>query len=139
MKFKLIAYTTKDNSIIHCGYIGQYHIQSLCGKYRKTIGGYDYNQLTSVNGIFSYYNGCALTRVIRRLEKIGITLELSCNVPWVYLDSVNGVKVTEKRNANHGYCITFNTVDRRNLNFRKDLFNKIREVKECLKLTVERN
>lgn len=131
MRFKLIAYTTKDNSIIPCGYIGQYHIQSLCGKYRKTISGYDYNQLTnSVNGIISYYNECALTRVIRRLEKIGITLELSCNVPWVYLDSVNGVKVMEKKNARHGYCITYNHGDRGNLAFRKDLFNKIREVLE---------
>jgi hypothetical protein len=130
MKFKLIAYTTKDNSIIPCGYVGQYHIQSLCGKYRKNIRGYEYKyQLTNREGnIISYYNECALTRVVRRLEKIGISIELSCNVPWVYLDSINGVKVAEKKNARHGYCITYNTVDRRNLNFRKDLFNKIREI-----------
>ena len=130
MKFKLAAYTTIDNSIIPCGYIGQYHIQSLCGKYRKVISGYAYNyQLLKREGnIISYHNECALTRVVRRLSKIGVNIELGCNVPWVYLDSVNGVKVTEKKNARHGYCITHNHGDRRNLNFRKDLFNKIREV-----------
>jgi len=123
MKFKLVAYTEYESSFnIN---IGEYHIQSLCGRHRKIIGSYDYNKNIRGN-ILSLHNECVLTRVVRRLNKIGIDIELSCNFPWVYLDSVNSVKITEKKNASHGYCITYNT-DRRNLRFRKDLFKKIRE------------
>ena len=39
-----------------------------------------------------------------RLKKIGIELELFGNVPWIYIDKVNGNKVSRKDyNANHGY------------------------------------
>ena len=39
-----------------------------------------------------------------RLSKIGIELELFGNVPWIYIDKVNGNKVSrEDYNAKYGY------------------------------------
>jgi hypothetical protein len=43
-----------------------------------------------------------------RLKKIGIELELFGNVPWIYIDKVNGNKVSrEDYNANHGYSFAW--------------------------------
>ena len=40
---------------------------------------------------------------INRLKKIGIELELVGNIPWIYLNKVNGNKIQpEDYNANHG-------------------------------------
>ncbi len=44
---------------------------------------------------------------INRLEKIGIGVELVGNYPWIYLDKINGVRVTEKFQGNHGFTIAF--------------------------------
>jgi len=43
-----------------------------------------------------------------RLLKIGITIEMISNYPWVYLTHVNGNVVKEKYFANHGFTIGFN-------------------------------
>tara|TARA_R110000868_G_scaffold14285_8_gene66403 strand:+ start:16962 stop:17195 length:234 start_codon:yes stop_codon:yes gene_type:complete len=43
-----------------------------------------------------------------RLLKIGITIEMFSNYPWIYLDKVNGNAVKEKYFANHGFTIGFN-------------------------------
>jgi hypothetical protein len=42
-----------------------------------------------------------------RLSKIGYEIKLMVNIPWIYLESVNGNKVKEEdwTNANHGYTI----------------------------------
>jgi len=48
-------------------------------------------------------------KLINRLASIGITIELSLNYPWVYLDSVNGKPVTELFWAEHGFTVTFLT------------------------------
>jgi hypothetical protein len=44
-----------------------------------------------------------------RLEKIGIEIELMVNIPWIYLESVNGNKIKPEDwiNANHGHCIAW--------------------------------
>jgi hypothetical protein len=49
---------------------------------------------------------------INRLKKIGITLELMGNYPWIYLNKVNGNKIESEDwvNANHGYCIAWSGV-----------------------------
>lgn len=47
---------------------------------------------------------------VNRLNKIGITVELSGNYPWVYLDSVNGYPVHERFYANHGFTVFFSPV-----------------------------
>ena len=48
---------------------------------------------------------------VNRMKKIGIELELVGNVPWIYLDKVNGNRVKpEDYNANHGYTIAWHPV-----------------------------
>ena len=42
-------------------------------------------------------------RFNRRLKKIGIEIECFMNVPWIYLDKVNGKRVTETYRAEHGF------------------------------------
>ena len=47
-----------------------------------------------------------LTILCDRLKRIGITIECGVNIPWIYLDKVNGNKVDETGNGgNHGYVI----------------------------------
>ena len=49
-----------------------------------------------------------LTVFKNRLEKIGIEIELKGNLPWIYLESVNGNIVKEEDyNSNHGYTIAW--------------------------------
>lgn len=54
----------------------------------------------------------ALGSFVKRLKKIGITLELIGNYPWIYLDKINGKKVKEKFEAEHGFTIAFLPVRR---------------------------
>jgi hypothetical protein len=44
---------------------------------------------------------------VRRMEKLGIIIKCAGNVPWIYLDYINGVRVTEKFMADHGFTIYF--------------------------------
>ncbi len=124
MKFRVISYIQRES--IFNVIIGTYTIKSLCGNYVKTIGHNEYEKYME-EGYLNFYGVQALERVTTRLTKIGIEIELMGNVPWVYLRSVNGITVTEKKNARHGYCIDYKT-DKRHLNFRKDLFAKVREL-----------
>ncbi len=48
-----------------------------------------------------------LDRLVSRLQKIGIEVELTGNYPWIYLDKINGVRVTEKFQGNHGFTVAF--------------------------------
>lgn len=49
-----------------------------------------------------------LTVLKNRLEKIGIEIKLTGNIPWIYLESVNGNIVKEEDfNSNHGYTIAW--------------------------------
>jgi len=45
--------------------------------------------------------------LINRLNKIGIKIEVKANYPWIYLDKINGVKVTETFMANHGFTVAW--------------------------------
>lgn len=47
---------------------------------------------------------------IFRLNRIGITVELAGNYPWIYLDKINGKRVTEKFQADHGFTIAFTPI-----------------------------
>ena len=47
---------------------------------------------------------------IKRLERIGIDVKLGVNYPWIYLDYINGNRVTEKFHANHGFTIAFTPI-----------------------------
>lgn len=42
-----------------------------------------------------------------RLAKIGITVTMFGNYPWVYLDTVNGKRVKGRLHGNHGFTIFF--------------------------------
>jgi len=44
---------------------------------------------------------------IGRLKKLGIEIKIGANIPWIYLDYINGKRVTEKHNANHGFNIAW--------------------------------
>ncbi len=48
-----------------------------------------------------------LDRLLPRLKKVGVELELSGNYPWIYLSKVNGNNVMEKFEANHGFTIAW--------------------------------
>ena len=44
---------------------------------------------------------------IQRMKKIGIEVTLVGNVPWIYIDTINGKRVKEKFRGNHGFTIAF--------------------------------
>ena len=48
-----------------------------------------------------------IDKFVRRLNKIGITVKLSANYPWIYLRQINGKWVTEIYAANHGFTAFF--------------------------------
>ncbi len=50
-----------------------------------------------------------INRLVPRLKKIGIEVQLSGNLPWIYLDYVNGnrVKKEDYYLGNHGFTIAF--------------------------------
>ena len=71
--------------------------------------------------IDSFYN---------RLKKIGVEVTLIGNYPWVYLDTVNGKKVTGRFQGNHGFTVFFTAVKLGQPDKITDIhtiFNKIRE------------
>lgn len=47
---------------------------------------------------------------VKRLNKLGIDVQLVSNYPWVYLDRVNGYKVLERFQAKHGFTIFFRAI-----------------------------
>jgi len=48
-----------------------------------------------------------LTVFVNRLQKLGVDIKLLGNYPWIYIDTINGKKVTEKFEGNHGFTIAF--------------------------------
>ena len=48
-----------------------------------------------------------INRLVPRLRKIGIDVELISNIPWIYLRKVNGNTVKERFEGNHGFTIAF--------------------------------
>lgn len=69
-----------------------------------------------------------LTIFVDRLRKINIDIELGGNYPWIYIDKINGKRVTEKYEANHGFTIAFLKL-KGNIEFTelKEIFNLIRK------------
>jgi len=68
-----------------------------------------------------------LTILMLRLAKIGIDIELSTNIPWVYIDSINGKDVTETFRAEHGFTVAF-------LPIRKNQQIEFTDISEIFKL-----
>jgi hypothetical protein len=72
-----------------------------------------------------------INRLVPRLRKIGIDVELFGNYPWIYLDKVNGIKVKEKFCANHGFTIAFIPLndEKMELTDIREIFKTIRKYK----------
>ena len=72
-----------------------------------------------------------IERFVRRLKHIGIDVQLSANVPWVYLDSVNNqVLMGERFMSEHGFTAFWLPVhEGRDIVFtdRCKVFAKVRE------------
>lgn len=70
-----------------------------------------------------------LDTLVKRLKNIGIDLKLIGNYPWIYLDSVNGKRVIEKFEANHGFNIAMMNVrtGKIKLTNTKEIFKIIRK------------
>lgn len=48
-----------------------------------------------------------IDKFIQRLKKLGIDIELGGNFPWIYINTINGKRVTEKFQGNHGFTVFF--------------------------------
>lgn len=73
----------------------------------------------------------SITTFIHRLNKIGINITLFANYPWIYLDTVNNIKVKERFKAEHGFTIYFTSVrpDKTgNFTDLRTIFKQIRKV-----------
>lgn len=68
-----------------------------------------------------------LTIFIDRMNKLGINIKLGGNYPWIYIDEINGKRVTEKFQANHGFTIAF-------LPIKNDQELKFTDISEIFKL-----
>ena len=62
-----------------------------------------------------------------RLNKIGIDVEFGANFPWIYMDKINGKRVTEKFEADHGFTVAF-------LPVRRDMPFHFTDIAEIFKL-----
>ena len=73
-----------------------------------------------------------LTTFIERMKKLGIEIELMGNYPWIYIHTINGKRVTEKFQGNHGFTIAFTPIKPgQELNFTDitEIFKLIRKYK----------
>jgi len=68
-----------------------------------------------------------IANFVKRLNRIGVDVELVANYPWVYMNKVNGVLVTEDFMANHGFTAFFVAREER-WSDRRRVFAKIREL-----------
>ncbi len=68
-----------------------------------------------------------LTIFIDRMSKLGIDVKLVSNYPWIYIDTINGKRVTEQFYGNHGFTIAFSTI-------RSDQEFKFTDISEIFKL-----
>lgn len=71
-----------------------------------------------------------LTIFIDRMNKLGIDIKLGGNLPWIYIDTINGKRVIEKFQSNHGFTIVFAPIkDNQELKFTDigEIFKLIRK------------
>ena len=68
-----------------------------------------------------------ITIFVDRIKSLGINIELVGNFPWVYINKINGKRVTETFQANHGFTIAF-------LPIKNDKEIEFIDIKEIFKL-----
>jgi hypothetical protein len=44
------------------------------------------------------------------MKKLGIEVQLIGNIPWIYIHTINGKRVTERFEGNHGFTIAFHPI-----------------------------
>ena len=69
-----------------------------------------------------------IANFVKRLKRIGVEVELAANYPWVYMNKVNGVPVTEKFRSEHGFTAFHLVVEDFKWSDRRKVFQKIREL-----------
>jgi hypothetical protein len=70
-----------------------------------------------------------ITIFIERLSKIGTSIELAGNYPWIYLRKVDGNSVVETYLAEHGFTIGFLNKDFKFTDLR-EIFKIIRKYRK---------
>lgn len=68
-----------------------------------------------------------LDSLIRRLKAINIDIKLVGNFPWIYITEINGKRIVEKFQAEHGFTIGYCPI-------RKDQDYRFSDLKEIFKL-----
>lgn len=69
---------------------------------------------------------------VKRLKQIKIEVKLTANYPWIYIDEIQGKKVTETFQGEHGFTIAFMPIKaHQSLEFTdiKEIFQLIRKYK----------
>ncbi len=51
-----------------------------------------------------------LTTFINRMNKLGVDIKLEGNFPWIYIYTINGKRVTERFQGNHGFTIAWSPI-----------------------------
>ena len=72
-----------------------------------------------------------IERFVRRLNRLGIDVQLGYNVPWVYMEEINGIPVLERFQADHGFTAFFIPVNANmpmKFSDSKIVFKKIRQM-----------
>lgn len=69
-----------------------------------------------------------LTVFVDRLKKIGVNIKLVGNYPWVYVESINGINVTEKYHSNHCFTIALLPIKNKDSNNPFEIFTDITEI-----------
>ena len=90
---------------LHC-----YRYTATPSKYGQSYADFVYN-----DGCKYYWDNAEdlpkkrdeLTIFKERLAKIGIDIEFIGNYPWIYLDTINGKKVTERFMGEWGFTVAF--------------------------------
>jgi hypothetical protein len=71
-----------------------------------------------------------ITIFIERLQKVGVEVKLGGNYPWIYMEHINGKRVTETFQANHGFTLAFTPIKKeQEIEFTdtKEIFKLIRK------------
>jgi hypothetical protein len=51
-----------------------------------------------------------IERLGNRLKRIGINIVIHANYPWMYLGTINGVRVKETIDSDHGFVIGYEPI-----------------------------
>ena len=70
-----------------------------------------------------------INRLVPRLRKIGINIEMVGNYPWIYLEKVNGnrIKKDDYFHGNHGFTIAFYPI-------RKDQVMELTDIRKVFEI-----